>query len=110
MAERQPSRGASPSTTPDNSDVAGSSQTAEPLKTAAEVAASRLTEMEEGRATPPGAGEAVSVKGRPPIAAEVLDVIRRYPASSMLVGLGIGFGIGLLVGRCQSQASTPATV
>jgi hypothetical protein len=33
---------------------------------------------------------------------------RRYPASSMLIGLGIEFGIGLLGGRRRGKAITAA--
>jgi len=59
MAERQPRLEASPSTAPDREDAAGGTQTWEALKTAVEVAASRLTEMEGarpgglGRSAPP---------------------------------------------------------
>jgi hypothetical protein len=56
MAEPQPRHEASPSTTPDIRDAAGGTQTGEPLKTAAEVAAARLTEtVEEERTTVQGA-------------------------------------------------------
>jgi hypothetical protein len=62
MAEPQPRGGASPSTAPDVRDAAGGTQMGEPLKTAAEVGASRLTEpVEEGRATAQGAGTSVDV-------------------------------------------------
>jgi hypothetical protein len=39
---------------------------------------------------------------------DVAGVIRRYPAAFMLIGLGMGFGIGLLVGRRRGQAITAA--
>jgi hypothetical protein len=38
---------------------------------------------------------------------DVAGVIRRYPAGFMLIGLGMGFGIGLLVGR-RGKAITAA--
>jgi ElaB/YqjD/DUF883 family membrane-anchored ribosome-binding protein len=108
MAEPQPRRGTSPSTMPDLRDAAGGTQRGEPLKTAAEVVASRLTEtVEEERAPAQRAGGDVPVQGWDQIAGDVAGVIRRYPAASMLIGLGIGFGIGLLVGR-RGQAATAA--
>ena len=64
MAEPQPRGGTSPSPAPDIRDAAGGTQLGEPLKTAAEVVASRLTETgEEGRTTAPGAGRDVPVQG-----------------------------------------------
>jgi ElaB/YqjD/DUF883 family membrane-anchored ribosome-binding protein len=108
MAEPQPRGEASPSTAPDTGDAAGDIQMGEPLKTAAEVVASRLTEtVEEERAPAQRAGGDVPVQGWDQIAGDVAGVIRRYPASSMLIGLGIGFGIGLLVGR-RGKAATAA--
>jgi hypothetical protein len=38
----------------------------------------------------------------------VAGMIRRYPAASMLMGLGMGFGIGLLVGRRRGKVITAA--
>ncbi len=109
MAEPQPRREDSPSTAPDLRDAAGGTQRGEPLKTAAEVAASRLTEtVEEERATEQGAGGDVPVQGWEQITADVAGMIRRYPAASMLIGLGMGFGMGLLVGRRRGQAITAA--
>ena len=108
MAEPQPRHEASPSTTPDIRDAAGGTQTGEPLKTAAEVAAARLTEtVEEERATAQGADGDVPVQRGEQITGAVAGMIRRYPASSILIGLGIGFGIGLLVGR-RGKAITAA--
>jgi hypothetical protein len=102
MAEPQPRHGASPSTAPDSRDAAGGTQMEGPLKTAAEVAASRLAETaEEGRVTAPGAGGDVPVPGGGRITSDVAGVIRRHPAASMLIGLGMGLGIGLLVGRSR---------
>jgi ElaB/YqjD/DUF883 family membrane-anchored ribosome-binding protein len=107
MAEPQPRGGASPSTAPDVRDAAGGTQTGEPLKTAAEVVASRLTETaEEARATAQGAG--VPAQGGDRITGAVASVIRRYPVASVLIGVGMGFGIGLLVGRSRAQAATAA--
>jgi ElaB/YqjD/DUF883 family membrane-anchored ribosome-binding protein len=109
MAEPQPRGGTSPSTTPDTEDATGGTQIGEPLKTAAEVVASRLTEtVEKERATAQDAGGDVPVRGGSQITGDVADMIRRYPAASMLIGLGMGFGIGLLVGRRRSQAITAA--
>jgi hypothetical protein len=109
MAELQPRGEANASTTPDVRAAAGGTQRGEPLKTAAEVVASRLTEtVEEGRATAPGAGGDVPVQGRNQITGDLAGVIRRYPAASMLIGLGIGLGIGLLVGRSRGKAATAA--
>jgi hypothetical protein len=103
MAEPQPRGGTSPSPTPDT----GGTQVGEPLKTAAEVVASRLTEtVEEERATAQGAGGDVPGRGGGQITGDVAGMIRRYPAASMLMGLGIGFGLGLLVGRRRGQATT----
>jgi hypothetical protein len=48
------------------------------------------------------------VQGRGQITGDVAGVIRRYPAASMLIGLGIGLGIGLLVGRSRGKATTAA--
>jgi hypothetical protein len=105
MADPKPRRGASPSTAPDSRAAAGGTQMGEPLKTAAEVVASRLTEtVEEVRATAQGAGGDVPVQGGGPITGDVAGVIRRYPASSMLIDLGIG----LLVGRSRGKAITAA--
>jgi hypothetical protein len=99
MAEPQPRREASPSPAPDSRDAAGGTQMEGPLKTAAEVAASRLAETaEEGRAIE-GAGEDVPVPGGEQITGDVAGVIRRYPAASMLMALGMGLGLGLLVSR-----------
>jgi hypothetical protein len=107
MAEPQPRGGTSPSTTPDIRDAAGGTQIGEPLKTAAEVVASRLTEtVEEERATAQGAGGDVPVRGGGQITGDVAGMIRRYPAASMLMGLGMGFGLGLLVGRRRGQVIT----
>jgi hypothetical protein len=109
MAEPQPRRGASPSTAPDIRDAAGGTQIGEPLKTAAEVVASRLTEtVEEVRATEQSAGVDMPGKEGGQITGDLAGVIRRYPASSMLIGLGIGLGIGLLVGRSRGKATTAA--
>ncbi len=109
MAEPQPRREASPSTTPDSRDAAGGTQREEPLKTAAEVAAARLAEtVAEGRAMAQGAGEGVPVPGEEQITGDVAGVVRRYPAASMLIALGMGFGIGLLVGRRRGQTITAA--
>jgi hypothetical protein len=55
--------------------------------------------VEEAHATAPGAGGGVPVPGGGQITGDVAGVIRRYPAASMLIGLGIGFGLGLLVSR-----------
>ena len=94
---------------PDIRDAAGGTQIGEPLKTAAEVVASRLTEtVEEERATAQGAGGGVPVRGGGQITGDVAGMIRRYPAASMLMGLGMGCGIGLLVGRRRGQAITAA--
>jgi hypothetical protein len=72
------------------------------------VVASRLTEtVEEGRATAQGAGGDVPVPGGDQTTGDVAGVIRRYPAGFMLIGLGMGFGIGLLVGR-RGKAITAA--
>jgi transposase len=46
--------------------------------------------------------------GRGQIMGDVAGMIRRYPAASMLMGLGIGFGIGLLVGRRRGKVITAA--
>jgi hypothetical protein len=109
MGEPQPRHEASPSTTPDIRDAAGGTQLGEPLKTAAEVAAARLTEtVEEERATAQGADGDVPVQRGEQITGAVAGMIRRYLASSMLIGLGIGFGIGLLVGRRRGKAITAA--
>jgi ElaB/YqjD/DUF883 family membrane-anchored ribosome-binding protein len=109
MAEPQPRRGTSPSTMPDLRDAAGGTQRGEPLKTAAEVAASRLTEtVEEERAPAQGAGGDVPVEGWDQIMGDVAGVIRRYPTASLLIGFGVGVGIGLLVGRRRVQATTAA--
>jgi hypothetical protein len=109
MAEPQPRHEASPSTAPDVRDADGGTQIAAPLKTAAEVAASRLTEtVEEGRATAQGAGRDMPVQGRDLITGDVAGVIRRYPAASVLIAVGIGLGIGLLVGRSRGKATTAA--
>jgi hypothetical protein len=107
MAERQPRHEANPSTAPDSEDAAGGPQTGEPLKTAAEVAASRLTEMEEGRAAAQSAGGDVPVRGRGSVMGELAGVMRRYPAAAVVIGLGVGFGMSLLVGRRRGKA-TPA--
>jgi hypothetical protein len=73
------------------------------------VVASRLTEtVEEERATAQGAGGGVPVRGGGQITGDVAGMIRRYPAASMLMGLGIGFGIGLLVGRRRGKVITAA--
>jgi hypothetical protein len=105
MAEPQPRGGTSPSPTPDT----GGTQLGEPLKTAAEVVASRLTEtVEKERATAQGAGGDVPVRGGGQITGDVAGMIRRYPAASMLMGLGMGFGIGLLVGRRRGKVITAA--
>jgi hypothetical protein len=102
MAEPQPRREASPGTAPDLRDAAGGTQTGEPLKTAAEVAAARLAETAEaGRATAPGAGGGVPGTGGDRITGDVAGMVRRYPAAAVLVALGVGLGIGLLVGRRQ---------
>ena len=102
MAEPQPRREASPGTAPDLRDAAGGTQMGEPLKTAAEVAAARLAETAEaGRVTAPGAGGGAPVLGGGRITGDVAGMVRRHPAASMLMALGIGFGIGLLVGRSQ---------
>ena len=109
MAEPQPRGGTSPSTTPDIRDAAGGTQLGEPLKTAAEVVASRLTEtVEKERATAQGAGGDVPGRGGGQITGDVAGLIRRYPAASMLMGLGMGFGIGLLVGRRRGKVITAA--
>ncbi|HEX2186132.1 MAG TPA: hypothetical protein VHN78_11580 [Chloroflexota bacterium] len=109
MAEPQPRREASPSTTPDSRAAAGGTQSGEPLKTAAEVAAARLAEtVEEGRAMAPSAGGDVPVPGEEQITGAVAGVVRRYPAASMLMALGMGLGLGLLVGRRRGQATTAA--
>jgi hypothetical protein len=111
MAEPQPRHEASPSTAPDVRDAAGGPQTGQPLKTAAEVAAARLREpVEEGHVPAQGAGTGVDVpvQGGDQLTGAVAGMIRRYPAASMLIGLGIGFGIGLLVGRRRGQAITAA--
>ena len=109
MAEPQPRHEASPSTTPDIRDVAGGIQLGEPLKTAAEVAVARLTEtVEEERTTAQGAGGGMPVQARAPLTGDVAGVIRRYPAASVLIGLGIGLGMGLLVGRRRGKAITAA--
>ncbi len=109
MAEPQPRHEASPSTAPDTGEAAGGPQPGEPLKTAAEVAASRLTEtVEEARAPAQGAGGDVPVQGWDQIMGDVAGVIRRYPAASLLIGFGVGVGMGLLVGRRRVQATTAA--
>jgi hypothetical protein len=108
MAAPQPRHGDNPSPAPDTGDAAGGTRREEPLKTAAEVVASRLTETEEeGRATE-GAGGDMPVPGGDRTTGDVAGVIRRYPAAFMLIGLGMGFGIGLLVGRHRGQAITAA--
>jgi hypothetical protein len=100
MAEPQPRREASPSPAPDSRDATGVTRREGPLKTAAEVAASRLAETtEEGRAVAQGAGGDVPVPGGAQITGDVAGVIRRYPAASMLMALGMGLGLGLLVSR-----------
>jgi ElaB/YqjD/DUF883 family membrane-anchored ribosome-binding protein len=109
MAEPQPRREASPSTTPDSRDAAGGTQREELLKTAAEVVAARLTEtVEEERATAQGAGGDMPVQGGEQITGDVAGMIRRYPAASMLIALGMGLGLGLLVGRRRGQTITAA--
>jgi ElaB/YqjD/DUF883 family membrane-anchored ribosome-binding protein len=109
MAEPQPRHGDSPSPAPDRGDAAGGTQLGEPLKTAAEVVASRLAEtVEEARATAQRAGGDVPAPGGGRMMGDVASVIRRYPAASMLIGLGMGLGIGLLVGRRRGQAATAA--
>jgi len=35
-------------------------------------------------------------------------MIRRYPAASLLIGLGVGVGMGLLVSRRRRQDTTAA--
>jgi hypothetical protein len=110
MAEPQPRHETSPSTAPDVGEAAGGPPTGEPLKTAAEVAAARLTEtVEEGRAPAQGTGGGVDVPAPwgEQITGAVVGVVRRYPAAAVLIGLGVGVGIGLLVGRRRGQA-TPA--
>jgi hypothetical protein len=109
MGESQPRGEASPSTAPDTGDAAGGSQRGEPLKTAAEVVASRLTEtVEEERAPAQRAGGDVPGQGWNQITGDLAGVIRRYPAASVLIGLGIGLGMGLLVGRRRGKAITAA--
>ena len=109
MAEPQPRGGTSSSPAPDIRDAAGGTQLGEPLKTAAEVVASRLTEtVEKERATAQGAGGDVPVRGGGQITGDVAGMIRRYPTASILMGLGMGFGIGLLVGRRRGQTITAA--
>jgi hypothetical protein len=109
MAEPQPRHGDNPSPAPDSGATAGGTRREEPLKTAAEVAASRLAETAgEGRAVAPGTGGGVPVQGVEQITGDVAGVIRRYPAASMLIGLGMGLGLGLLVGRRRGQAATAA--
>jgi hypothetical protein len=109
MAEPQPRGEASPSTAPDSRDAAGGTPMGEPLKTAAEVVASRLTEpVEEERVTAQSSGGDVPVQGGEQSTGDIAGMIRRYPASSMLIGLGIGFGMGLLVGRRRGKATTAA--
>jgi hypothetical protein len=99
MAAPQPRHGDSPSPAPDSRD-AESTPLGGPLKTAAEVAASRLAETAEGgRAVAQGAGGDVPVPGGAQITGDVAGVIRRYPAASMLMALGMGLGLGLLVSR-----------
>jgi hypothetical protein len=108
MAEPQPRHEASPSTAPDTGDAAGGTQTGGPLKTAAEVVASRLAETaEEGRVTAQGAVGGVSVQGGEQITGAVAGVMRRYPVASVLMGLGVGVGLGLLVGRRRGVAPRP---
>jgi uncharacterized protein YjbJ (UPF0337 family) len=46
-----------------------------------------------------GAGESPPAKRMVQITGDVAGVMRRYPAASVLLGLGMGLGIGLLVGR-----------
>ena len=46
-----------------------------------------------------GVGESPPAKRMVQITGDVADVIRRYPAASVLLGLGMGLGMGLLVGR-----------
>jgi hypothetical protein len=104
MAEPQPRRGDNPSPAPDSRDAAGSTQIEEPLKTAVEVAAARLAETVEE----PRTGGGVPVPGGEQITGAVAGVIRRYPAASMLIALGMGLGLGLLVGRRGGQAATAA--
>ncbi len=100
MTEPQPRREASNITTPDSRDAAGDTQRGEPLKTAAELVASRLAEtVEEGRAMAQGAGGDLPAKRRDQTMGDVAGVIRRYPVPSVLLGLGMGVGMGLLVGR-----------
>ena len=108
MAEPQPRHGDSPSPAPDSRDAEGT-QLGGPLKTAAEVVAARLTEtVAEERATAQGAGGDMPVQGGEQITGDVADMIRRYPAASMLMALGMGLGLGLLVGRRRGQAITAA--
>jgi ElaB/YqjD/DUF883 family membrane-anchored ribosome-binding protein len=109
MAEPQPRREDSPSTAPDLRDAARNTQTGEPLKTAVEVVTSRLAETaEEGRAPAQGVGGDVPVRGGEQITAAVAGMIRRYPAASLLIGLGVGVGMGLLVSRRRRQDTTAA--
>ena len=46
-----------------------------------------------------GTGESPPAKRMVQITGDVAGVMRRYPAASVLLGLGMGLGIGLLVGR-----------
>ena len=109
MAEPQPRGEVSPSPAPDVTEAAGGPQTGEPLKTAAEVAASRLTEtVEEERVPAQSAGGNVPVQRWDQIMGDVAGVIRRYPAASVLIGFGVGLGMGLLVGRRRGQVTTAA--
>jgi hypothetical protein len=109
MAAPQPRHGDSANPAPDSGAAAGGTRRDEPLKTAAEVAASRLAETAgEGRAVAPGAGGGVPVPGGAQITGDVAGVIRRYPAAPMLMALGMGLGLGLLVGRRRGQAITAA--
>jgi uncharacterized protein YjbJ (UPF0337 family) len=91
------------------------SGTAETIMTAAQEAASRLTETAEAvRAhaadaastavgavtdTVQGAGAAVQARSLDQLAGDVVALVRRYPVASVLIGLGVGFLLARSLGR-----------
>lgn len=102
MTERPTGGESGPGTAPDVRDAGGDTPAGGPLKTAAEVAAARLAETAaEEPTTAPRTGEDLMAGG-------VAGVIRRHPAASLLIGLGVGLGVGWLVGRGKADAPTGA--
>jgi uncharacterized protein YjbJ (UPF0337 family) len=102
----------------DQMEASGVRQMGETVQTAAQEVASRLTETAgEVRATVQetastaasavadtvkGAGGYLQEKGMDQITGDLAGLIRRYPVSSLLIGLGIG----LLLGRSLGKATT----